>query len=45
MSTADHPQTDGQIKRADLVVADVLRTVATPTIMEQAIVIRRASYQ
>ena len=30
MSTADHPQTDSQKKRANRVVADVLRTVATP---------------
>ncbi|CAI5701502.1 unnamed protein product [Peronospora effusa] len=30
MSTADHPQTDGQTERANRVVADVLRTIATP---------------
>ncbi|CAI5722198.1 unnamed protein product [Peronospora effusa] len=30
MSTADHPQTDVQTERANRVVADVLRTVATP---------------
>ena len=30
MSTADHSQTDGQTERANRVVADVLRTVATP---------------
>ena len=30
MPTADHPQTDGQTERANRVVADVLRTIATP---------------
>ena len=30
MSTADHPQTDGQIERVNTVVADALRTVVTP---------------
>ncbi|CAI5715548.1 unnamed protein product [Peronospora effusa] len=30
MSTADHPQTDGQTERINRVVADVLRTIATP---------------
>ena len=30
MSTADHLQTDGQAERANRVVADVLRTIATP---------------
>ncbi|TDH69854.1 hypothetical protein CCR75_004772 [Bremia lactucae] len=30
MSTADHPQTDGQTERANRVVADVFRTIATP---------------
>ena len=30
MSTADHPQIDGQYERVNSVVADVLRTIATP---------------
>ena len=30
MSTADHPQTNGQTKKASRVVVDVLRTLATP---------------
>ena len=30
MSTADHPQTNGQLERANPVVADVLRTITTP---------------
>ena len=30
MSTTDHTQTDGQTERTNRVVADVLRTIATP---------------
>ena len=30
MSTADHPKIDGQTERANRVVADVLRPIATP---------------
>ena len=30
MSTADQLQTDGQTERANRVVADVMRTIATP---------------
>ena len=30
MSTADHPQIEGHTERTNRVVADVLRTIATP---------------